>query len=120
MLSCSCPDYGELSWYFYPPEDFVTFQMKRRRRCSSCNELINHGNLCLQFVRFRDPKSDIEERICGTEVPMSPLHMCEKCGDQFMNLDALGFCVNPEENMFDLLKEYRENYGSRSGSHAEH
>jgi hypothetical protein len=65
------------------------------------------------FIRTREPKDEIELRIYGDgdTVDMPTLYMCEKCGDQFMNLDALGFSIDICENMFDLLKEYREIYG---------
>ena len=35
-------------------------------------------------------------------------YQCEACADQYFNLTALGFCVDPCENMFDLLREYQQ------------
>jgi hypothetical protein len=112
-LSCSCPDSDEAEWYYFDPEDFTTFQMHKRRRCSSCNALIEKGAICLKFPRYRTPKDDIEIRIHGdgAEIRMTPLFLCEKCGDQYFNLSALGFCVNPKDDVFELLEEYKEYYG---------
>lgn len=109
-LSCHAFD-EEAAWYFESPENFTAFAGEKRKRCGSCKELIEKGALCLSFFCYRDPKNDIEERINGDQVPIAPKYLCEKCGDQFMNLSALGFCVAPVENMFELLEEYRENYG---------
>lgn len=69
----------------------------------------------MKFVRWRYPKNEIEDRIYGdgAEIPMSPYWMCEACGDQYFNLTALGFCVVPDDNMFELLKEYVEEYGKQ-------
>jgi len=113
MLSCSCPEWdGDPgTWAFYPPEDFITFSKKRRKRCSSCQELINSGSLCLEFERIRGPYTDIEERISGEEITMPSLFMCEKCGEQYLNLSAIGYCPGPTDNQLDLLKEYQEMTG---------
>ncbi len=117
-LSCTCPDDdGDFAWYYSSPEDFTKLETKKRKRCSSCKELINIGDTILKFVKWRYPKDDIEERIYGDggEISMAPVFMCEKCGDQYMNLEALGFCINIEENMFELLKEYQEEYVNPKG-----
>lgn len=111
-LSCSHND-GECAWYFNEPQDFTTLQTHRRKRCGSCGNLIEKGAACLAFFCWRDPITDIEERICGDEVPVARKYLCEKCGDQYMNLTALGFCVAPNEDMFELLEEYADTYGPR-------
>jgi hypothetical protein len=109
MLTCSCPS-GEVAWYFEHTDDFIALNTTTRKRCCSCKDFIEIGSSCLSFRRFREPKNDIEERIMGDEIDIAPWHMCEKCGDQYFNLTALGFCVSIEDNMFDLLKEYTEEY----------
>ena len=104
MLSCSC-DY-ESEWYYYPTDDFINFECLRRKRCVSCRVLIDHFTPCLEFECFRDPYNDIEERIWGTEVQIASRFMCEKCGEIYLNLDALGYCHNLETNIQEDLKDY--------------
>ena len=114
MLSCSCSYDDHLdgdNWQYFIPDDFKKLKTIRRRRCSSCKELINIGSDCLEFSRIRSPKTDIEEMIIGDEIPMASWWMCEKCGEQFLNLNELGYCINLEDNMFDLLQEYHEQTG---------
>ena len=117
MLSCSC-NYDDDSggWYYYSPHGFSTFRLKRRRRCCSCNDLINIGNLCVIFDRYRNIMSDIEERIYGDEVPLADFFMCEVCGEIYFNLSEIGYCITLENNMQDLLSEYREMTGFRKDS----
>lgn len=114
-LSCSCGEWDGEGWFYIPPDDFTIFQKPKRKRCCSCQELINKGALSLEFKRYRAPKDDMETRIFGydAEIKIASWFMCEKCGEQYLNLEALGFCINIEENMFDLLKEYQENYGRK-------
>lgn len=115
-LTCDSGGDGDYAWYYMTPDDFTVFQGKKRRRCSSCNELIEIGALCLTFPRFRYPEEgSIEERIVGegNEILLAAMYQCEKCGDQTMNLTALGFCVSPDDNVFELLEEYAEEYGPK-------
>lgn len=110
MLSCSC-DIDGSDWTYYPPNDFVEFDEIRRKRCCSCNSLIDHWQPSLKFQRARDPRTDIEECIWGDEVYMAPWHMCEWCGEIFLNLDALGYC----HNLGDSIKEDLEDYWDLTG-----
>lgn len=112
-LSCSCPDWDKEpgTWCFFPPDDFTVFQGKRRKRCCSCNELIEIGALHLEFHRERAPYNDIEERILGEEIPMMPLRMCESCGETYLNLSAIGYCLVPTDDMRECLAEYWEETG---------
>jgi hypothetical protein len=114
-LSCGYGD-EDSSWFFIPPDDFTTFEGPKRKRCCSCKELIDIGALSLKFACHRPPKNEIEDRIYGEdgEIPLADKFLCEPCGDQFMNLEALGFCIDITENMIDLLKEYVENYGRKA------
>jgi hypothetical protein len=34
--------------------------------------------------------------------------MCEECGEIFLNLDALGYCLFIGDHMQGLLKDYQE------------
>ena len=106
MLSCSC-DY-DYDWYYYPVDNFTKFELKRRKRCESCRKLINKGEDCLEFECFRDPNSDIEERIYGDEVPLACQYLCEKCGEIYLNLTDLGYCLSFDQPMEEYLKDYWE------------
>ncbi len=113
-LSCSCGDYDDYDWYHFGPTggDYTTLSTKRSRRCCSCKDRISIGDLCTRFERARGPLTDIEERICGDEVPLAPWFMCEACSDQYFNLVELGFCFSLGDNMDDLRKEYVEMQGA--------
>ena len=109
MLSCSCPEYepdepGEW-WYFYP-DDLTKFEGKRRKRCKSCHALIDLGSDCLEFKRERNPWTELEEDICGQEIPIASYFFCERCAEIYLNLTAVGYCFGPTENMEHALEEY--------------
>lgn len=111
-LSCSCPDWeGEPGdWAYYPPDDFTIFtgigKKKRRARCSSCKKLIDIGTECLEFGRIRAPYTEMEQRISGDEIPIASLWQCADCGEQYLNLNAIGYCMSPTDDMRECLKEY--------------
>lgn len=110
-LTCNCCEDDDAKWYFDKPRYFTCLDTRRRKRCSSCGKLIDIGAECLKFTRWRNPKSDVEEDIYGDDVPLAPLWMCKTCGEQYLNLDALGYCIDPTENMMELLEEYQEMTG---------
>ena len=110
-LSCECSDWDGEGWAYWKSSDFIEFKRNRRKRCCSCKEMIEIGSLCVEFERFRLPISEVEERIVGGEdvgVPLASYLMCEKCGEIFMNLDYLGYCIDITENMNDYLERYHE------------
>ncbi len=119
MLTCAYSDedheYYPGQYAYWIPEDFVKFQATRRKRCCSCKVLIDQETDCLQFDRFRYPSSDIEERMYGNEVPLASWFMCESCGEIYLNLQDLGYCLDIEEDMRDLLKEYHQLTGFKKG-----
>lgn len=111
MLSCTCPDWENDepgSWWFYEPDRFSTFSAERRERCSSCNKLIDIGGDCLEFRRERTPYTEIEERIKGDEIGMASLFMCKACGEIYLNLTDLGYCLEITESMRAYMSEYHE------------
>jgi hypothetical protein len=115
MLSCYCPDFDDTnhsSWSYYPSIDFKIFDKTRRKRCCSCHELIDLQSLCLEFGRSRSIHTEVEEKIYGEdgEVPLADWYMCEDCGEIYLNLDALGFCVDISLDMREELKEYQQEY----------
>lgn len=108
MLSCSCDfDSDDYESFYYDPVDFSTLGASKRKRCISCNELVNIGAVVVAFDWYRRPQDEIEERCKGDEIRMATQYMCEKCGEQYLNLTELGFCVDIRENMLDVLKEYQ-------------
>ena len=115
-LSCSCGEWdGEPgTWAYFVPDNFHKFELPRRKRCSSCNALIDKGSDCLIFPRVRSAYTEIEERIKGEEIEMPALYMCEKCGEQYLNLSDIGYCIAPTENVMELLKEYHYLTGFKS------
>lgn len=131
-LSCSCDwdydqdyDPGDWTYEWKDPEsvDFEPLQTRRRVRCCSCNELIDLGALCLRHRRHRYPYDEIESRIkrgCDLEtamndeptIRMSDHYHCERCGEIWLNLQALGYeCLSPNEDMEESLAEYHEMTG---------
>ena len=89
---------------------YSTLDTSRRKRCWSCNDLIDIGAPALKFLRWKIPETQVECWIYGEdgEIKLAPKYHCEECADQFFNLDALGFCSSATENQFDLLEEYHD------------
>jgi hypothetical protein len=116
-LSCDCGDWDGDGIWLLVPEEFSVLDTKRRKRCKSCKRLINKGESVLEFERFHYAQDDIEERIWGEgcDIPNASWYLCSHCGEIFLNLDDLKFCVNPDENMEDLLEEYRREHVKDNG-----
>ena len=115
-LSCTCFEWDGEGFAWYAPNDFTRLHVARRKRCCSCNKLIDLDSEVLKFNRIRYPISDVEEKIYGEdgEIPMAPWYMCEGCGEIFLNLDELGYCIDIElDSMPELLKDYHEMTGFR-------
>jgi len=108
MLTCECPEYDGDGWYYIPADWFAPLNTTKRKRCCSCKQLIDINAESLKFERWRATYGDIEERIWGEEVSLASWYMCEICGEQFLNLEALGYCLNLADNMLSCLAEYRE------------
>ena len=113
-LTCECDSNDELDWTFYQPKGYTPFPtLGRRKRCCSCKELINHGELCAKFPRNRRPKDDIEDKIYGVgeDIGIAALWQCERCSDLYFSLVELGYeCINPDDNMLNLCKEYADTH----------
>ena len=122
-LSCSCdwgdwePEPGDwqIDWH-ESPDDFEPLKSKKRQRCKSCNTLIDVGSMSIRFERARYPYSEVEARIIGfywdnweePTIKIAPVYICEKCGEIYLNLSSLGYCVSIGHNIKDDLKEYWE------------
>lgn len=116
-LSCSCDfDYEPGSWFCEHPADYSTLETAKRRRCSSCGDLIDIGATVAKFPRWRVPETFVEVNIFGEDgqIPLAPSYFCERCADLFFSLAELGFeCITPTENMVEMVKEYAETYGPK-------
>ena len=121
-LSCYCEFEKEPGMVFwYEPKDFSVFQKPRRKRCSSCWKRINHGDVCAVFQRYKVPEHEVEVRIyCEDgEIKRASYHLCEECAGLWFSLSELGFnCVDPTENMREVVKEYAMNYGPKTATKA--
>ena len=124
-LSCSCeydwePEIGDWIYRFENIVDFEPLQTSKRKRCCSCNELINIGDLCLKYSRSRYPYNEVESRITtgvcledslADEAPIviADHYHCERCAEIWLNLTDIGYeCLAPNDNMAKALKEYHE------------
>ncbi len=118
MLSCSCGEWEGEGWYYINPSDFTKLSTTRRKRCCSCQELININADCLEFDRYRAPKDEIEIKIFGEdeEIEIATWYMCEGCGEIFLNLEDLGYCLSIETPMQEYLAEYQEMTGFKKAT----
>ena len=110
MLSCEC-NWDWESWYYWEPNDFTVLDTNRRKRCCSCNELIDIGSVCVRLDRNRYPLTEIEERIVGDEVHLAPWWLCEWCGEMYFNFSELGYCYWAGDDLRETLEEYQEMTG---------
>ena len=113
-LSCSCDADYDVEWFYIPPSDYSVLTSRRRKRCSSCHNLIDIGATIASFSCYRPPRTFVEENIYGEggEIDMADKILCETCADIYFSLYELGFeCIAPVDNMRQLLKEYQEIYG---------
>lgn len=118
-LSCSCGDYYEWFYSFSSNLDFSNITNRvYRPRCQSCKRKINLNELCLCFDCYRDSKTDIEESIYGDEVPLADKYLCEQCGEIFLNLESLGYCLSLGEDLRETLREYHELTGFKPEAYA--
>lgn len=117
MLSCDCDYNGDYDEWWFQPQDFTMLNTKRGRRCWSCKEIIKPGSTCLEFERERIANTEIEERIWGNgPVSIASKYHCERCGEIFLNLSELGYCIYPQHDMESYLKEYQRMTGFDTNS----
>lgn len=122
-LSCSCSEWDGEGWYYVLAEKtispgdsktpreieyFFPLATKRSRRCCSCSAIIKPGDLSLVFKRWRGSTQFEYDRLGWEEVKIAPWFMCESCGEIYLNLEAVGYCVNIDDYMPNLLEEHRE------------
>ena len=110
MLSCDC-DYDGDGWWYEDQSDFSPLETSKRKRCRSCGELIDINALCIAFKRWRFPSTEIEEKIYGAEdaeIKMADWHICESCGEIYLNLTDLGYCYILGDDLRVMLREYHK------------
>ena len=98
MLTCLCDDTPE--FYYDDPKDFTVLDAERYK-CDSCTKVIRKGNTCLTFTCWSVAEDEWED-----DEQITPRTVCEKCGEIYFNLSALGYCMVLGENWKDTLKEY--------------
>lgn len=110
-LSCYCkyePEPGDVLWD--QPSDYKALDTKAPRKCCSCGAKLETGATVVEFPRHKVPDCDYEWARFGEEYEDGPKRasrwMCERCGDLYYSLDELGYCINPEEDQRELVKEY--------------
>ena len=125
-LSCSCNEWDGDGWYWVLAEKtiargdgnvpreveyFFPLESARAKRCCSCGEKIHPGALALRFNRWRGATAFEYDRLGWEEVKIAPWFMCESCGEIFLNLDNVGYCIDISDFMPHLLEEHREIHG---------
>lgn len=114
MFSCTCYEWDDAPWVWtLPVNDFVPLNASRRKRCKSCGELIDVGEDCLRFHRHREARDEIEMDIHneGYTIRMADYHHCARCGEIFLNLESVGYCLDIESDMREAMREYWEMTG---------
>lgn len=108
-LTCGCDFDPEPGMTFaYTPDKHETLDTTRRQRCMSCNNLIDIGATAARIKRYKVAETEIEYKIYGEEVPLADKWFCEECADLCFSLVELGYCVNPHDNMHELVADYAE------------
>lgn len=103
-LYCGCNEESS-EWYYYPPDEYKKYEKNRRKKCCSCHSMIGCGDICTEFKREREAKTDLEALIKGDWVVLADWYMCEECSDIYFSITELGYCVTLD-SMHDAVKEY--------------
>ena len=116
-LTCYCGD-GDYDWYYHSPNDYFEIKKidrlyppQKKKKCSSCGDIIEWDSTVARFYRYRFPTLWEADHIYNDddEIYLADYYLCEKCADLYFSFQELGFeCVSPSENMIQLAKEYGE------------
>lgn len=113
-MSISCAvDCEEAAWYYIVQDLPLRLTSKRGKRCMSCKEIIKPGKSFFMIKRWREPRTDIEDKIYGEggEVPLAPWHFCADCGPIYHALEKYNVAINiQDDDLRALLKEFNEIY----------
>ncbi|MEY2342085.1 hypothetical protein AB4090_08260 [Acidithiobacillus sp. IBUN Pt1247-S3] len=117
-LHCHCEgmDDSSAEWWYDRYAQLDTFNGKRSTHCRSCRYRLKPGAQVYRFTRWRDPNSDIEERIHGDEVPLAPWYHCLDCQAIYVRLEQIGVCVDLGDDMREILDEFNRDYAPRGFS----
>lgn len=110
-LSCDCNFGDDAEWYYEEPFNYSKLDRKRATRCCSCEQLIKPNSDCGEFTRCRDTQTDIEINIYDDLVPLASWFMCADCTGIWLNLSALGYCMDINQPVSNALSEYHEMTG---------
>lgn len=112
MLTCGCGWDGDYEQYYEIADEFTPFKGTRRKRCTSCNKLINIGESTLKAFLLGYAGDAIEEKIYeDNPILRRTFTYCEECGEILLNLNEYGYCFDLKENMHALLAEHWGNTG---------
>lgn len=111
-LDCECGDPYDCEWYFLSPdkgEEFEPFQESEPCKCGSCKRYIQIGEDCIKFPCYNANECAVDEN--GEELDEDRLefisYLCSDCGEQWLNLTDIGYCIPINENVMDYLREYQ-------------
>lgn len=109
-LSCSCDfDASNFEWWWENHSEFQSMKGKRRKRCCSCNELIDISADSVEFYAYRHPYNEKEECTLGYEIPIESKYMCEECGGLYFSLSELGYgCLDITVNIKEHVRELND------------
>ena len=99
-LSCECnEDYYDY-WYRV---DKIFIKADDGLQCYSCKQSIKKGSDIIRFLTYEYDEN-------GDEINEKYEYHCAECGEIFLNLDELGFCIDFEDNMKQLFEQYKNEY----------
>lgn len=113
-LEC-CAYFPDFDYYANPDDDFS--KAPEDCKCTSCNKEIKKGDVVLHFTCYKSPdeNSDNPDEIKAWEdgdyFALPDEFHCERCGEIYLNLNVLGYCLSSGDYMPECLKEYQEMTG---------
>lgn len=112
-LSCECDfdvDLYGYAWFWTESSKPKPMKWRARRaKCASCWGMINTGDECVEYYRYKKADEDsIAYRIVGEDIPLASYFECEECNDLREALEELGYCVDLGDYMKDLVAEHNE------------
>jgi hypothetical protein len=98
MSLCSC-DTDDFEWTWWKQGEPKPFDLKRRKRCINCNQLIEIGAECQEIGRegYDDD---------GNDKGLSSAWLCEDCNDLTLAIEELNGCYTL--GGFTLKEQIRE------------
>ena len=115
-ISCTC-DIDDAAWYYEVNDHPIILDTRRSRKCVSCRARIAVGNTAYRISRYRPPRSDIEDRIYGDEVPMADWFFCPSCHAIYQSLDKVNVCVDlGQDDLREALQEFNQLYAPKGFS----